>query len=365
MSETLLSLDLFIRGIACGGLAAIAISALRSPISCRVRWALALWAPSTVAWLMTESAATWHLFNNAYVLIVLAYPVAGLFWMFVSALFDDAPLDAVRWSPTIILMVSGIGGGLIDARHVTELWTARNLFSLALNLHAAFLILRGSRNDLLEARRRLRGPLLGFAVLFVAFEVAAGLAQRVWPGGDLHLWFTGEIYGGAIMAVLTLIGAAVFIQARPEVFGVSRRPAPPIAPSASTATEVRSEVVDQTLLDTLQTLMATEAWRRDGLTIGRLAADVGVPEHQLRRLINQRLGYRNFTDFMNGYRIEAAKQRLADPAEARTTIAAVAFDVGYGSLGPFNRAFRLATGMSPTAWREAALKDSPKMKDPG
>ena len=73
--------------------------------------------------------------------------------------------------------------------------------------------------------RRLRAPLLGFAVLFVVFEVIAAMAQRVWPGGELHLWFTGEIYGGAVMAVLMLIGAAVFTQARPEVFGLSRRPA--------------------------------------------------------------------------------------------------------------------------------------------
>ena len=58
---------------------------------------------------------------------------------------------------------------------------------------------------------------------------------------------------------------------------------------------------------------------------------------------------------MNGHRIEAAKRRLADPAEARTTVAAIAFELGYGSLGPFNRAFRAATGATPTEWRRQAL----------
>ena len=96
-------------------------------------------------------------------------------------------------------------------------------------------------------------------------------------------------------------------------------------------------------------------WRREGLSIGALAGELGMPEHRLRSLINDRLGYRNFADFLNARRIEAAKARLADPAEARSTVAAIAFDLGYGSLGPFNRAFRAATGATPTAWRRAAL----------
>ena len=61
---------------------------------------------------------------------------------------------------------------------------------------------------------------------------------------------------------------------------------------------------------------------------------------------------------MNGHRIEAAKRRLGDAAEARTTVAAIAFDLGYGSLGPFNRAFRAATGSTPTEWRRQALAET-------
>jgi AraC-like DNA-binding protein len=68
---------------------------------------------------------------------------------------------------------------------------------------------------------------------------------------------------------------------------------------------------------------------------------------------------------VNSYRIEAAKRRLADPAEARSTVAAIAFDLGYGSLGPFNRAFRIATGSTPTEWRREALAGSPDLQKAG
>ena len=111
--------------------------------------------------------------------------------------------------------------------------------------------------------------------------------------------------------------------------------------------DARAEAAERVMPGKLNDLMAAGAWRREGLTIGALAGELGEPEHRLRRLINRRLGHRNFADFVNGYRIEAAKPRLGDPAEARTTVAAIAFDLGYGSLGPFNRAFRAATGATP------------------
>lgn len=106
-------------------------------------------------------------------------------------------------------------------------------------------------------------------------------------------------------------------------------------------------------------------WTQEGLTIGELAAKLGAPEHRLRRLINDQLGYRNFASFINAHRIEEAKRLFADPDHARKTVSSIAFDLGFGSLGPFNRAFREATGLSPTEWRSQALgPGSPEMKKP-
>ena len=82
-----------------------------------------------------------------------------------------------------------------------------------------------------------------------------------------------------------------------------------------------------------------------------LAERLDYPEHQLRRLINGHMGYRNFSAFLNSYRIEDAKRQLADPGFARTPVLTIALDLGYGSLGPFNRAFKAQTGMTPTEYR--------------
>lgn len=75
----------------------------------------------------------------------------------------------------------------------------------------------------------------------------------------------------------------------------------------------------------------------------------------MRALINRRLGYRNFSAFLNAHRIAEAKALLADPAKVHLPVLTIAMDLGYGSLAPFNRAFREANAQTPTDFRRAAI----------
>jgi YesN/AraC family two-component response regulator len=49
-----------------------------------------------------------------------------------------------------------------------------------------------------------------------------------------------------------------------------------------------------------------------GLTIGQLAKELDIQEYKLRQMINSQLGYRNFSDFLNSYRIKETAERLRD-----------------------------------------------------
>ena len=73
--------------------------------------------------------------------------------------------------------------------------------------------------------------------------------------------------------------------------------------------------------------------------------------------MNGHLGQRNFTAFINGFRIAEAKAALAAPSQAEVPITTIALDAGFGSLGPFNRAFRSETGMTPRDFRRGQLAD--------
>ena len=108
----------------------------------------------------------------------------------------------------------------------------------------------------------------------------------------------------------------------------------------------------------LEIVDAQKAYREDGLTIGALADKARIPEHRLRRLINQGLGFRNYAAFLNTRRLAEAKTLLADAAQARTPILTLALGLGYGSIGPFNRAFKEETGQTPSEWRAEKLRET-------
>jgi AraC-like DNA-binding protein len=343
-------LDPFVRGVTVGALLVIALAVWRTDVSRHARVGTLLGMASIAAWTMTESYAMRGAFGNALPLDVLATVVGGSFWLFVAAVFEDRPVSGWTLTPLAVLLTTGVSMSLAHKPLGDAIWVAHNLFGAALCLHAGFIVVRGWRGDLIESRRRLRGLIFGFAALFGVAEVAVAMAGRLEPDFPWRALSVGGVYGGLALAVLALITAALLLQGRSSLFGPSRRP--------DAGPDARAEAADRQLLAKLDAFMADGGWKREGLTIGAVAEALATPEHRLRRLINRKLGHRNFADFVHGHRIEAAKLRLADPGEARTTVAVIAFDLGYGSLGPFNRAFRAATGSTPTEWRRQALADA-------
>jgi AraC-like DNA-binding protein len=350
-----LLLDMFIRGVGCGAMTLLVIAVWRSAVDLHARVTSLLFGLGMIAWLITESNPLWEAMGRPFVVLLAAYPMGGFFWLFVLAVFADRPISWRNLAPPGLLLATGLAMAVATKPWTDWLWTGRNLFGGLLILHAGLVVARGWRDDKVENRRRLRGVVLGAAVLFGIIELVIALQNRVSPMGSWMLLTVGEIWGAAVLGLLILAMGVLFLSASPSFFGPSRRTEP--------APDPRLEIADRLELDRLEAAMAEGAWRKEGLTIGQLAGEVDVPEHRLRRLINNRLGYRNFADFLNARRIEAAKERLNNPREARTTVAVIAFDLGYGSLGPFNRAFRAATGASPTEWRRQALGEaSPQLQ---
>jgi AraC-like DNA-binding protein len=342
-------LDPFIRGIAAGALLVIGLAVWNSGVSRHARIATAMAMLSLAAWLISESAL-WAAMGRPYPILALSFPVGGFFWLFVAAVFEDRPITPLRLLAVAAPLTTGVLMNLPGQPQNTPIWIVHNVLGGALVLHAGFIIVRGWRGDLIESRRRLRGIVFGASAIYGMIEVALSLSSRFGASASLRAFLVSGPWGGAAIALLALGSAGLLLNARPSLFGPGRR--------AEARADTRSEAADRQLLGKLEAFMAEGGWRTEGLTIGAVAEALDTPEHRLRRLINQKLGHRNFADFVNGHRIEAARARLADPAEAGTTVAVIAFDLGYGSLGPFNRAFRAATGATPTEWRRQALAEA-------
>jgi AraC-like DNA-binding protein len=278
------------------------------------------------------------------VFVPLGEALVGLLWLSVMILFEDARITPLRLAPTVLLMAISTGS-LMIGMHATLGWAAlgwlASLVNTVLAVHAFLCVAQGFRGDLVEKRRRLRRPLLLVLVLALTVVLTtqgAGFGSIITQTDITGIFAVLDV-ALAIMAVAT---AALFLEPRAVLLVELGPPAPREADDSA----------DDAALAKLDALMTgDEVWRREGLTVGALAAEVGVPEHRLRVLINGRLGHRNFAAFINARRIEAARRQLADPAFADTPVSKIAYDLGFASLGPFNRAFKEATGQTPTEWR--------------
>lgn len=344
MAGAVILIDIFVRGVGVGLAAATGLALMRNGPGRQVQVAGGLLILSTGSWLITDSATLWSAFGEPYLLAAPAYCIASLFWVFVLSVFDDRREGAI-WLAVVATLGLGLASDLLWRDQRDWLWTLRSVLNSLFLVHAAVVIVSSWSGDLVEQRRRLRAPALllatGFGLTSLTFSIFSP------PPRDDLVWTAGYPFGAIILVAILALLSTVFLEARHGAFGAPSR--------AATPGDHRAEAADRVLAERLAALMAGAVWRREGLTIGALARELGEPEHRLRRLINQRLGHRNFADFLNGYRVEAAMARLRDAREARTNIAVVAFDLGYGSLRPFNRAFKTKTGLTPTEWRRREL----------
>ena len=103
----------------------------------------------------------------------------------------------------------------------------------------------------------------------------------------------------------------------------------------------------------LAEIMATQrAYLRSDLTLPRLAQELDCSVNHLSQVINAGFGM-SFFDFLNRYRIEYAKQLLAEPESEDNAILSIAFTVGFNSNSAFYAAFKKRVGKTPAQFRRS------------
>jgi AraC-like DNA-binding protein len=269
-----------------------------------------------------------------------------VFWLFARALFDDAfqvrRWHAAPWAAVVALSLVNclvlVPAQILDPRIFAIAISAISLGFVGL---AVGQTISSWSTDLVEERRRLRVFVVVATAIYAGFNA---VMQLFLPAGSPGVVTSAN---AAILAAVVIAIAYSLMRFKGEtLFAVVERPA------TAAAASNEPNVLDRRLLDALMRLMSDERiYRHEGITIGMLATKLAVPEYKLRRLINQRLGYRNFNVFLNNHRIEEAKAALADPSQADVPVITIAMDAGFQSLGPFNRAFKATTGVTPTEYR--------------
>lgn len=272
-------------------------------------------------------------------------------WLFARNLFENVPPRWAVATSAAILVFSWFSGNFIPAETEIGRWIGHpfgfyviHVLSLALIADLVRIGLTDRADDLIEKRRliRLWLPLLVAAQAggILTFELIVGEAIPYPPV---------QLANALLIFALTLFAGHALLETD-QVLMVQSIDDSPADTSGETLTP--AEIV---LREKLEAAMEGRYYRTPGLTIAGLAEHLDTPEHRLRSLINQRLGYRNFSAFLNRHRIAEARVLLADKARVDLPVLTIAMDLGYNSLPTFNRAFRSETGTTPSDFRREAI----------
>lgn len=317
----------------------------RRSLTAKLGAILTLGGAAYVGLLAVDYAYSWPWWRLPLHMLSLSAP--PFFWLFASSWFDD-DFELRPWHIVAVVAVvaCGLAGNYlyaVEQLRVTPIgavWRVSSIICVLLGLWAS---LKGRAADLVEPRRRVRLALAIVVAVVILWIVVAEIGVASWPPPDS--WRVTNAFGMLVLAATVALATLGW-----------RDPALIAAPSKPVAAPLRPEFDDAPLLARLDTDMRHDRlYRQDGLTITAVAARLGVPEYRLRRAINQGLGARNFNAYLNGFRLAEAEEALADPEQREVPILTIAMDAGFGSLAPFNRAFRDRHGCTPTEYRATKL----------
>jgi AraC-like DNA-binding protein len=274
--------------------------------------------------------------------------IFGIFWLFARTWFNDE--ESIGWRSWALVAGSvcfSLTSWTIYKNSAKIYWptdfSMRTLW-LIFVLMGLWTAWKGRGNDLIEARRRLRiifiwavgSTVVAVTLIFFTTNLILDRPERYPIILAVNL---------VIILVLLLLITAM-VKASPEdLFAAPELP--------NEASDDIPDAAGVELAQRLQDYLLRErAYRDEAMTIAKLAAALNEREYRVRRVINGHLGYRNFSSFLNDYRLREVKQALADPGQQGVPILTIALDSGFGSLAPFNRAFRDAEGITPTEYRK-------------
>jgi len=266
----------------------------------------------------------------------------GLAWLLAQALFHDMNDPHVRFRRSCSVVLVGV------------------LFVLTLVSSGV----TPANESGIQAYLGLLQSLLGSAVLLMTLlETFDRFNQFNWAERRFRIMFaTGY---GAILGSSFIVRLPEFLAIQTETqvglsivavigagLAVRRRLRHPLAEKSRKRDRAETADADPVIAREIELLLHDDSIYLDpDIRLADLAQRLRKPEYKVSRCITHDLSYRNFNHMINVQRIEAVKRCFNDPASDRLPILSLALDCGFASIGPFNRAFKLQTGETPSAFR--------------
>ena len=159
-----------------------------------------------------------------------------------------------------------------------------------------------------------------------------------------------------LIAVVNLV-TTYYVIRQPEIFKANREmnellsavPANIETPAKYAKQSINKKTQKQYLDKLIHCMEIQKPFLDEDVTIRSIAEITSIPVHHISIVINSLLN-KNFTTFINEYRISEARKLLDSDKEAN--ILSVAFMTGFSSKSSFNTAFKKITGKTPSDYRD-------------
>ncbi|GAA0734125.1 helix-turn-helix domain-containing protein [Aquimarina litoralis] len=120
---------------------------------------------------------------------------------------------------------------------------------------------------------------------------------------------------------------------------------------AQTKKKINEATVSKIITELYKLMEEEELYKNPLLSRLDLANRLETNEGYLSQIVNQEI-HKSIIQFVNEYRIEAAKNLLHDPVFNKYSIEAIGMEVGFKSKSAFYSAFKTSLGMSPGSYRK-------------
>lgn len=116
----------------------------------------------------------------------------------------------------------------------------------------------------------------------------------------------------------------------------------------SQSVSIPASMIDKTKEALLRSMTIDHLHLDPTLSLNSLVERTGISQKTISHVLNQQMG-KSFNEFVNEYRIEAVKRKLLE-GHRHLTITGIALECGFNSQATFQRAFKNATGQTPTEY---------------
>lgn len=291
-----------------------------------------------------------------------ANSILSCFWLLSLGLMGDKQkITRKHIAIALLPLLLPMSGELIhfvwnfDIRNSESwLWLFKStaiIIELSFVSHAVYIALGHWKTDLVELRRKWRVGVVSICAIYIAFVI---LTTQIIE--TEQAWVTSiELIALSLFAVI--FNFSTFTLKDMSVFQIDKKN----KNQSEKSDADDKELFNQKHIDSIIKAMEVDKlYRQESYTITDLSKHLLLQEYKVRKIINSKLNYRNFNDFLNYYRINEATEKLSSSEFIGVPVVSIAMESGFKAISSFNKSFREKHGVTPSAYRKQVFNEPEK-----